>query len=154
MMARFERVEVESKDRDQYGRVVGLVYLDGDGECLTQELVGLGTPGSMSYTALFATAITGKCLNVVPDKRRKGSGRRLIPCRPGIGGMESGVVPVREGSVQAERIRIAAFLILMPKPRGSLKSISLEIHITLMETEMGRRMRGCRRFENTCSIMQ
>jgi len=42
MMARFERVEVEPKDLDQHGRVAALVYLDGDGECLNEELVRAG----------------------------------------------------------------------------------------------------------------
>ena len=42
MMARFERVEVEPEDRDQHGRISALVYLDGDGECLNEELVKAG----------------------------------------------------------------------------------------------------------------
>ena len=42
MMARFERVGIEPKDRDQYGRVVALVYVDGDGECLNEELIRAG----------------------------------------------------------------------------------------------------------------
>ena len=42
MMARFERVEIEPQDRDQYGRVVALVYIDVDGECLNEELVTAG----------------------------------------------------------------------------------------------------------------
>jgi endonuclease YncB( thermonuclease family) len=42
MMARFERVEVEPEDRDQHGRVAALVYLEGDGECLNNELVRAG----------------------------------------------------------------------------------------------------------------
>ena len=42
MMARFEKVEVEPQDRDQYGRVVALVYIDGDGECLNEELIRAG----------------------------------------------------------------------------------------------------------------
>lgn len=42
MMARFERVEVEPEDRDQEGRVAALVYIDGDGECLNEELVKAG----------------------------------------------------------------------------------------------------------------
>ncbi|MEF8942525.1 MAG: thermonuclease family protein [Desulfohalobiaceae bacterium] len=42
MMARFERVEVEPEHRDQHGRVEALVYLDGDGECLNEELVKAG----------------------------------------------------------------------------------------------------------------
>ena len=37
-----EKVEVEQKDRDQYGRVVGLAYIEGDGECLNEELVRAG----------------------------------------------------------------------------------------------------------------
>jgi endonuclease YncB( thermonuclease family) len=35
-------VEIDQKDRDQYGRVVGLVYIEGDGECLNEELVRAG----------------------------------------------------------------------------------------------------------------
>jgi len=42
MMARFERVEVEPQHRGQQGRVEVLVYLDGDGECLNEELVKAG----------------------------------------------------------------------------------------------------------------
>jgi len=42
MMARFERVEIEPEDRDQEGRVAALVYLEGDGECLNEELVKAG----------------------------------------------------------------------------------------------------------------
>ena len=34
-----ERVEIDQKDRDQYGRVVGLVYIEGDEECLNEELL-------------------------------------------------------------------------------------------------------------------
>ena len=36
------RVEVVQKDRDRYGRVVALVYIEGDGECLNEELVREG----------------------------------------------------------------------------------------------------------------
>jgi endonuclease YncB( thermonuclease family) len=42
MMARFERVEVEPQHRGQHGRVEALVYLDGDGECLNEELIRAG----------------------------------------------------------------------------------------------------------------
>ena len=35
-------VEVEVMDMDQYGRTVGLVYIEGDGECLNEELVKAG----------------------------------------------------------------------------------------------------------------
>ena len=42
MMARFERVEVVPEHRVQQGRVEALVYLDGDGECLNEELVKAG----------------------------------------------------------------------------------------------------------------
>lgn len=41
-MAANERVEVEVKDQDRYGRVVALVYIEGDGECLNVELVRSG----------------------------------------------------------------------------------------------------------------
>ena len=36
------RVEVMHKDKDRYGRTVGLVYIEGDGECLNGELVRAG----------------------------------------------------------------------------------------------------------------
>ena len=42
MMARFERVKVEPEDGDQDDRVAALVYLDGDGEWLNEELVRAG----------------------------------------------------------------------------------------------------------------
>ena len=35
-------MEIDQKDRDQYGRVVGLIYIEGDGECLNEELVRAG----------------------------------------------------------------------------------------------------------------
>ena len=35
-------VEVDPVDRNHYGRVVGLVYIDGDGDCLNEELVRSG----------------------------------------------------------------------------------------------------------------
>ena len=35
-------VEVDAIDQDRYGRVVGLVYVDGDGECVNEELVRSG----------------------------------------------------------------------------------------------------------------
>ncbi|MFW5975184.1 MAG: thermonuclease family protein [Desulfosalsimonas sp.] len=31
-----------SRDRDRYGRTVALVYIEGDGECLNEELVRAG----------------------------------------------------------------------------------------------------------------
>lgn len=37
-----EKVDFEQKESDQYGRVVGLVYIEGDGECLNEELVRAG----------------------------------------------------------------------------------------------------------------
>ena len=38
-MAGNEKVEVEAKNRDRYGRVGAQVYIEGDGECLNEELV-------------------------------------------------------------------------------------------------------------------
>ncbi len=36
------RVEIVPKDEDRYGRTVALVYIEGDGECLNEELVRAG----------------------------------------------------------------------------------------------------------------
>lgn len=41
-MAGTKRVEVEGMDVDRYGRTVALVYIEGDGECLNEELVRAG----------------------------------------------------------------------------------------------------------------
>ena len=35
-------VEVDPVDKDRYGRIVGMVYVDGDGECVNEELVRSG----------------------------------------------------------------------------------------------------------------
>ena len=58
-MARFERVEIDAQDRDQYGRVEALVYIKDDGECLNEELVRAVTGRSASGIVTLGTASTG-----------------------------------------------------------------------------------------------
>ncbi len=93
MMARFERVEVEPEHRDQHGRAEALVYLDGDGECLNEELVRRVTPGSMSAIATSGIALNGRSSSAELDKLEEGSGHSQIQSRHGIGEAESRTVP-------------------------------------------------------------
>ena len=41
-MAGMKKVVVDPMDKDRYGRIVGLVYIDGDGECLNEEILRAG----------------------------------------------------------------------------------------------------------------
>lgn len=41
-MAALKNVEVKIKDIDRYERTVALVYIEGDGECLNEELIKAG----------------------------------------------------------------------------------------------------------------
>ena len=78
MRARFERVEIEPKDREQYGRVVTLAFFMVSTSASMKNWFWLGTHGSMNGIATLGTAITDTGWRDGQGKRKRDCGQEII----------------------------------------------------------------------------
>ena len=134
-------VEVKTIDKDRYGRIVALVFIEGDGECLNEELV------RSSHTWVYDKYCHLRDCNYLGklEKQAMSSGKGLwlgrTQYRLGIGDIEAGAAhPQRVPAGQAET-RTAAISIHMQRLRDFLRLTSQVIYIGWMG--IGWRVSSC-----------